>query len=191
MKEYTFSKGTVEKYDIRWNRGEWAVFTIDNASGLMQCHSSYGDWGYSWPNHGRKSFKHFILELERDYEYLLGKVSDRVFDFNESIKRWKKIILESRKEYYCEKDAAREAYDFIKKLDESEGEHCYIRMMENSTIRNLEPDAWEVFYPERTWASQDIVFAKTIWHMLCDIIRKELETDKKSAHTEHEGRMYE
>ena len=69
MTQYTFSKGTVEKYDIRWNRGEWAVFTIDNARGLMQCHSSYGDWGYSWPNHGRKSFKHFILELERDYTY--------------------------------------------------------------------------------------------------------------------------
>lgn len=177
MTEYTFSKGTVEKYDIRWNRGEWAVFTIDNASGLMQCHSSYGDWGYSWPNHGRASFKHFILELERDWEYLLGKVSDRVFDFDESVRLWKKIVLDSRKKCYCEKDEAREAYDFINDLDESEGEHCYIRMMESSVICDLEPDAWEVFHAERNWAPQDMTFAKTIWPMLCDIIRKELKLE--------------
>ena len=69
VKEYTYTKGTVEKYDIQWNRGEWAVFTIDNTSGLMQCHSSFGDWSYAWPHHGRESFKHFILEMERDWFY--------------------------------------------------------------------------------------------------------------------------
>ena len=176
--DYTFSKGTVEKYDIRWNRGEWAVFTIDNATGLMQCHSSYGDWGYAWPNHGRESFKHFILELERDWEYLLGKVSNKVFDFDKTIKLWKNKILGSRKKYDYKKDEARQAYDFINDLDEGEDEHCVIRMMESSEICDLEPDAWEVFHEVKIWSAQDMIFAKTIWPMLCDIIRKEMEANK-------------
>lgn len=182
MIEYTFTKGTVEKYDIRWNRGEWAVFTIDNETGLMQCHSSYGDWGYGWPSHGRKTFKHFILELERDSEYLLKKVSNEIFDFEGSIKRWKRLIIDWRKEESCKKEEAREAYDFLKNLsndDNQSYDYCFSKLLESEEINNLNVcDFWEVFGQEKKWAAQDIVFAKTIWTMLCDIIRKEMKEGK-------------
>ena len=176
MTEYTFSKGTVEKYDIRWSRGEWAVFTIDNATGLMQCHSSYGDWSYAWPNHGRKSFKLFILELEKDWYYLLDKVSDEIFDFDETVKRWKKIIIDWRKQDECTKEQARKIYDFINEdLDESEGETCIRRLEESEARQDINVCVYEEFPLEKNWSGQDIIFAKTIWPMLCDILRKEIK----------------
>ena len=181
---FTFTKSKIEKYDIRWGRGEWAIFSIDEKTGLIQCHSSFGDWSYQWPNHGRKSLKHFILELERDWQYLLGKVSDKVFDFEKSVKKWKRIILEDRRKYSIKKDEAREAYDLINDLDESQGEYCYIKMMERSAVSNLSPDAWEVFSAVSVYPSQAITFAKTIWPMLCEIIRDEIK--EKEAGENHE-----
>lgn len=176
--DYTFSKGTVEKYDIRWNRGEWAVFTIDNATGLMQCHSSYGDWGYSWPKHGRESFKQFILELERDWEYLLKKVSDPVFDFDKSVKYWKEHIIELRRDGSCTKDEAREAFDVIEGLEIDNAGYCAAVLNESSAINDANPDFWELLDGVKCYSAQDMIFAKTIWPMLCDIIRKEMEAAK-------------
>jgi hypothetical protein len=75
MKDYTFKKSTCERYDLRWKRSGWAIFTIDENGGLFNCQSDYGDYCYSWPNHGRKSFKHFILELAEDTHYFLKKVA--------------------------------------------------------------------------------------------------------------------
>lgn len=33
-KEFTFTKSRIEKYDIRWGRGEWAMFSIDEKTGI-------------------------------------------------------------------------------------------------------------------------------------------------------------
>lgn len=180
MTEYTFSKGTVEKYDIRWNRGEWAVFTIDNASGLMQCHSSYGDWGYAWPHHGRESFKHFILEMERDWHYLLRKVSEPVFDFDESIKYWKEHIIKWRRGDNCTKEQARNAFDVVVGLEDDgipDGSACAYILNDSVAISDLNMEFWELLDGVKTFSSQDMTFAKTIWPMLCDIIRKELKLE--------------
>lgn len=118
MEEYTFSKSTCEKYAIRWGSYGWAVFTIDEASGLFNCQSDYGDYSHMWPNHGRKSFKHFILEITKDTSYLLKKVSKRdEFDYEETLKRWKLVIIDARRELSCNKRQARDAWDFITGLD--------------------------------------------------------------------------
>ena len=180
VNDYTYTKGTVEKYDIRWNRGEWAVFTIDNASGLMQCHSSYGDWGYSWPHHGRESFKHFIIEMERDWHYLLKKTSKPVFDFDESIKYWKNHIIELRRDDSCTKEEARAAFDEIMSLDNNgpmDNSACAYILNDSTAISDADPDFWELLGGKRLFSQQDMTFAKTIWPMLCDIIRKELAGD--------------
>ena len=180
VEDYTYSKGTVDKYDIQLNRGEWAVFTIDNTSGLMQCHSSFGDWSYAWPHHGRESFKHFILEMERDWHYLLKKVSELVFDFDESIKYWKNHIIELRKDDSCTKEEARAAFDEIVSLDNNgpmDNGACAYILNDSTAISDADPDFWELLDGKRLFSQQDMTFAKTIWPMLCDIIRKELAGD--------------
>ena len=80
--EYSIKKTTVEQYEIRVN-SEWAFITLDSDKGIFQAHSSYGDYGYSWPKHGRKNFKDFVLELVKDKEYFLGKVSSEDCFYND------------------------------------------------------------------------------------------------------------
>ena len=175
MDEYKFSKGTIEKYTINWEH-EWAVFTIDSNTGLMQCHSSYGDWSYSWPNHGRETFKHFLIDLERDWEYLLNKVSDKVFNLDKTIQEIIRDIIDSRKQDYISKDIARKAYDFIKsddcQINSEDG--FYMRMYENDYINAVYPDSLDIPI-RKNWSIQNTIFAKTIWPMLSDILRKEIK----------------
>ena len=170
--EFTFTKNKIEKYDIRWGCGEWAIFSIDETIGMMQCMSSYGKWSYAWPNHGRKTFKHFILELERDYDYLLRKVSDPVFDFDKSIAYWKRHIIELRRDGSCTREAARNALDVINDLDDTG--YCAAVLNKSSAIYEVDPDFWELLGGVKEYPYGAIVFAKTIWPMLCKIIRDEL-----------------
>lgn len=179
MDDYSFTKGTIEKYDIRFGEyGDWAIFTIDNATGLLQCHSSYGDWQYAWPRHGRKTFKHFILELERDWQYLLKKVSDKVYDDDATKEKYIRIVLEQRKNRYCTKEQVRKAYDFIDELDFNSEDLVYNSIISSDEIQDLDIyDAWEIFEPVKNYSHSDMFFAKKIIPTLCDIIRKELASE--------------
>ena len=176
-KEFTCKKSTVEKYDIRWNRGEWALFTIDLETNTMQCHSSFGDYAYSW-SHPGESFKKFLIGLERDYEYLLGKVSNTEFDFEESIKNWKEMIIEYRRDGSLDKEAARDCWQVIADCEsygvEEEG-YCYCKVAENSTIRENFLDAWEIFDGVKSFPPAAMTFGKVIWPMFCNVLREELE----------------
>ena len=178
--EFTFTKNKIEKYDIRWGRGEWAVFSIDEKIGMIQCMSSYGNWSYAWPNHGRKTFKHFILELERDYDYLLRKVSDPVFDFDKSIAYWKRHIIELRRAGSCTRKAARDAFDVIDDLEHDDAGYCAAVLNESSAIHEAYPDFWELLGGVKEYPDNAIVFAKTIWPMLCKIIRDELSGEMRN-----------
>jgi len=120
IEDYTFKKSTCERYDLRWKNNGWATFTIDENGGLFNCQSDFGDYNYSWPKHGRESFKHFLIEITRSPEYLLGKVAkEDCFDLDKALKQWKPRIIEMRKDREITADQAREAWDFIEGLDNS------------------------------------------------------------------------
>ena len=138
--KFTFTKSKIEKYDIRWGCGEWAIFSIDENIGMMQCLSSFGCWGYAWPNHGRKTFKLFLLEMEKDWSYLLSKTSNKVFDFDESIIYWKNDILELRRDGDCTKEQARKAFDVINRLETDDGGYCAAVLNESQAINDADPD---------------------------------------------------
>ncbi|MBU2701132.1 hypothetical protein Ga0466249_002246 [Sporomusaceae bacterium BoRhaA] len=182
LPDYQFKKSTCERYDIRFNRGEWAIFTIDENGGLFNCHSSYGDYAYSWPNHGRKTFKHFLIELERDYWYLLNKVSDKTyFNFDKTVAKWKKEIIEWRKECEITKQQARDAFDVINDLDEGmSADYTYTKFIESDGISDLCPDAWEVFDCVKEYPGEAMTFAKTIMPMFADILKKEIVAGEQS-----------
>ena len=75
--EYKVNKSVCERYDFRFDQWGWAKITIDERDGMFSAQSDYGTYAYSWPHHGRKSFKHFLIEIARDSHYFLKKVSSR------------------------------------------------------------------------------------------------------------------
>ena len=176
--EFTFTKSKIEKYDIRWGAGEWAIFSIDEKSGMMQCLSSYGKWSYAWPHHGRKTFKHFLLEMERDWDYLLRKVSDPVFDFDQSVKYWKKHIIDVRRENSCTKEQARDAFDVINDLNIDDAGYCASVLNSSHAIREADPYFWDVLGGVEEYPYEAKTFAQTIWPMLCEVIRGELKENE-------------
>ena len=51
---------------------------------------------------------------------------------------------------------------------------CAYILNDSTAISDADPDFWELLDGKRLFSQQDMTFAKTIWPMLCDIIRKEL-----------------
>ena len=179
--DYTCKKSVCERYDLRFARGEWAIFTIDENGGLFNCHSSYGDYSYSWPNHGRKTFKHFLIEITRDYWYLLNKVSDKTyFNFDKTVAEWKKKIIEWRKELSITQEQARDAFDVINDLEDGmSADYTYMRLVESDEIRALEvADEWEVFDCVKEYPREAMFFAEKIMPMLAEVLKDEIEAEE-------------
>lgn len=173
--DYTFKKSVCERYDVRF-RHEWAIFTIDENGGLFNCHSSYGDYSYSWPHHGRKTFKHFLIEITRDYEYLLNKVSSKsYFNFDKNVELWKKKIIEWRREYKIEKEQARNAFNTIDELDDGSADYVYSQLIGSGVIREICSDAWEVFDCVKEYPGDAMAFATKLMPIFAEILKAEIE----------------
>lgn len=182
--EYSFKKSTSERYDIRLKDCYgWAIITIDENGGLFNAQSDYGNYSYSWPNHGRKSFKHFLLELVRDKSYFLGKVSNERYYYQEKTEiAWKEQILEDRKEGFLNKEQARELWNEIIGFDyytsdENIQHQCY----ENDIVCQYYGEPWENFEVVRGFSPQANLFAERIMPILGEIIKKELTEKEKTA----------
>lgn len=137
MPDYTCTKSTCERYDLRIpSERTWAIFTIDERGGLFNCHSDYGDYNYSWSNHGCPSFKHFIIQgLAADPHYFLSKVSHSDwYDQQKTVDEMRKQIIESRKQNDCTKAQARAAWDAV---DENQDESC------ETLINSITGEAWK------------------------------------------------
>lgn len=177
MEDYTFKKSTCEKYTIRWGGYGWAVFTIDEF-GMFNCQSDYGDYNYMWPNHGRKSFKHFILELARDTSYLLKKVTKAdTFDYEKSLENWKIEIVRERRERSCTKEQARNAWEVITGLDDYSGSPDILlyQIIDSDAINDIWDEPHYVFNVDRDYSPQALAFAHEVMPMFADILRKEIE----------------
>lgn len=177
MKKYNFKKSTCERYDIRLKDScGWAIITIDENGGLFNAQSDYGSYSYSWPNHGRESFKHFILELVKDKSYFLGKVSSNNYYYQDKTENaWKEKVIELRKEGELDKGQARELWDEIIDFDyytsaESLQHECY----ENDIVCKYCPEPWEEFELVTGFSSQANAFADIIMPILGEIIQKEI-----------------
>jgi len=181
MEKYNFKKSTCERYDIRLvDDYGWATITIDENGGLFNAQSDYDNYSYSWPSHGRKSFKHFILELVSDKPYFLGKVADDKHYYEEKTeKAWKEEVIRARKEGELDKEQARELWDEIIEFDyylssESLQHQCY----ESSIVRKYYDEPWYSFDIIEGFSPQAHAFADIIMPILGDIIKKEIGEEK-------------
>jgi len=178
MEDYAFKKLTCERYDLRWGRGGWAIFTIDENGGVFNCQSDFGDYNYCWPNHGRESFKHFIIELAEDAHYLLKKVAKRdEFDYEKALSTWKKEIIKARKDLDCSKRQARDAWDVITSQGDYENSPDILlkEICESDSICDIWDEPWYVFEIEKDYSPQALAFAHEVMPMFADILRKEIE----------------
>ncbi|SFM09643.1 hypothetical protein [Pelosinus propionicus] len=179
MSDYTVKKSVCERYDLRFGDFGWATFTIDENGGLFNCQSDYGDYSYSWPRHGRKTFKHFLIEITRDYHYLLNKISDTTyFNFDKTISEWKKLIIEWRKDNGINKKQAREAFDDIVNIDDGSADYVYMQLTESDMIREICPDAWEVFDCVKEFPAAAMAFATEVMPMFSEILKQEIEVER-------------
>lgn len=191
MEDYTFKKSTCERYDIRWKRNGWATFTIDENGGLFSVQSDFGNYNYAWPNHGRESFKHYIIqELVRDPDYFLGKVASKdYFDSDKAEKQWKAKIIELRKDRECTKEQARDAWQFLMNDLDVGGSVDYLQneIYGSSEISAISEEPWYDFEIELDYPRIAVRFVHEVMPMFADILRKEIESEEKekaSAPTE-------
>ncbi len=179
MEIYTFKKSTCEKYTIRWGSCGWAVFTIDEATGMFNCQSDYGYYNYTWSNHGSKSFKHSIIEIAKDSTYLLGKIATRVhFDYEKALKNWKSELIKMRRERDCDKNQARDAWDAITGLGDYSNQVQILQkeLYEDERISELyggEP--WYIFTIDLDYSFQALAFANEVMPMFADLLKNEIE----------------
>lgn len=183
MEKYKFKKSTCERYDIRLADGwGWAIITIDENGGLFNAQSDYGNYSYSWPCHGRKSFKHFIIELSRDKSYFLGKVAESNYYYQDKTeKAWRKEVLRARKEKELNKEEAREVWNEIIEFDYSCAESLECEVYSNHVISKYYCEPWYSFECVKGFAPGAHEFFKKIMPIFADILSKEIEKEEKSA----------
>lgn len=182
--EYTCKKSTCERYDIKLKDSYgWAIITIDENGGLFNSQSDYGNYSYSWPNHGRKSFKHFLLELVNDKQYFLGKVADDGYYYQEKTEEsWKQEVLRARKERELTKEEARELWDEIIDFDYySSGEAIQNQCYQSEIIAKYYCEPWYSFEVVKGFSPHAHAFANIIMPILGEIIKKEIAEFVKTA----------
>jgi hypothetical protein len=180
MEGYTFKKSTCERYDIREkNNWGWAIVTIDENGGLFNAQSDYGNYSYSWPNHGRKSFKDFILELVKDKSYFLGKVADDNYYYkDETEEDFKREVIRARKEHELDENEARELWDEIISFDYSSKEYLENEIYSSDIVDKYYPEPWYGFSVRKGCSPQAHAFCEKIMPILGEIIQKEILENK-------------
>lgn len=162
-----------DRYDVREGRTGWAIVMIDERGGVMQICSDYGNWSHAWPYHGRKTFRHFLVEI--DEYYLINKLHGRPDYFNEAAtkKEFKRIVCESRKHDDITKGKAREAFDEIIHGEWSCAEDVYSAMCDADTFDGVfDPAELPIVYE---YPPNIVQFSKRIWPVFLAAIKAEIE----------------
>lgn len=116
-----------DRYDVRADHS-WAVIVIDD-TGLISVVSDYGNWGHWFSHHGRKTFRHFLVEASGSPSYLMEKFAGRksYFDCDATKAKIRRLILDmrrgrisadvyrGRKDYT--KELAREHWDVLETVE--------------------------------------------------------------------------
>lgn len=168
MENFTCSRSTMERYDIRlkgessW-RCAWATISISE-DGVFNAQTDCGDFNYYWGSFG-DCFKSFLINIcSKDGSYLYGKIHSRDragnVDVEETINNMKARIIQNRREngnrtpYVMDElspEEARELWDELDCIQSSHGE--------------ISHDAFSsIFYHELPNEEREKVFGDEFWH---------------------------
>lgn len=172
----------IERYDIRVGY-DWTTIAI-SSNGLFMAEGSYGNYAYWWSNHGRESFKHFLVELDRDHGYAKGKFGRQdTFYQDKTVKEIKSQLLEARRKGDLTKEDARDAYDFTcSTLDDINSLDLFVNSIyEHHVLSNFYQD-YDSIPIHRGFDQQLEAFMTTIFTVFVAEIKKEIygEQNEKS-----------
>lgn len=89
------TKNIIEEYRFEENNNfaEFILKPIDN-TGTLIINSSFGTWSYYWGACGMK-FKDFLISMQYDRDYLMSKLSSKVFSLDLTISNIQYDIVKS------------------------------------------------------------------------------------------------
>ena len=168
----TVTRSTCERYDIRLDGLGWAIITIDERSGLFSAVSDFGNYGYTWPCHGRQTFKHFLVEIDTDY--LKNKLGHRDYFLHDATeKAWRKEVLESRRRGEIDKATAWGAWDAINHMEFASAEQAYHDLCDSEDLGKVFTDPCCITL-EKDFSPDLRMFVERIWPAFTAALRKEL-----------------
>ena len=173
------TRSTCERYDIRGEKGfGWAVIVIDERSGLFSVVSDYGEYGFLWGNHGRKSLKHFLVEIAADPQYLMGKLGRRNYVKQEETKKeFRRVIIEARQEMNISREQARDAWYCVEVLDFAD--HIELHNALESELAPVFPDCDLPI--ARDFSPQLRCFTEKVYPVFVEELARQIEEQKDKS----------
>jgi len=153
----------------------WARINLDHRTYTMSANTDCGNYTYQWtPTPDSESFLALMCRIEK--EYLMGKISSQVFDFEKSkkknilsVKRWWSDI---KKDNQTNKDRQR-ILSQIKDIEEC-SEEIFYSEMEQATEYLLDIDS---ICTEREYRAGVISFADVFCKYLQPILKSKLKSE--------------
>ena len=175
-----FSKTTATVYKLHdLGSSNWANFTVEETgehSGRIQIASDWGAWQYYWSSCG-SSFKQFLTKLGIDY--VADKFNqDRYFDFEATIKRFRRDVIVSRRYDGKSKEEARELWENIDALEESKVSDFYWQVQGFANLWNINGGDIDVDYDIDPMFK---AFWKKAWLPFIEIIKEEIAAESEVA----------
>jgi hypothetical protein len=145
----------------------WGIFLMDS-TGMFAAYTDYGNYCFKWTHHGCKDFREFIVKAYKSYDYILGKLTSKVYSGKKTVKGIKEHILEYRRNNWFDKKFARQEWDLINETEDMDSEHGFNEWYENTAL----DDASEFYATD--WTPQAKAFAKKLMPRLAEVLRQEL-----------------
>ena len=190
MSECTaIKKNTPERYTLWFKHSGWAVIFLDEDGGFLSIQSDWGDYAYRWSHHGRESLKHFLIELDKNHDYLAKKLAmgnaslSRHFCLDGTIKALKKDIVRRRRSSDLTAQCARTAWSEITAIQRDASDSYVSFFEEFRSQRSL-----SLLYDDLSSVPVSIgvhpmvfTFLKIVWPPFCNFLKLELLVEGSNA----------
>jgi len=178
-----------DKYFLTFDRNGasfgWALFFIDETTGAVCAMTDWGNYSYMWPRHGRKSLKHFLIEL--DTGYVAGKFcgNPAKVDIGETAEAMKKELFMLRRECNIEPDIARDCFDEIECMDRSlDSPDAFWLTMPSNVLSEVYGDDYQAVPVKMTYTGWQQRFIFNMFPAFQQVLRDQLETSKGDTNNE-------
>lgn len=160
----------------------YALITLTDLhenAGTISIESDYGNWSHMWGSMGG-NIREFIIRCGKDYlmdKFTCNDHKDRgCFNFDKTISRIKREIIEARKEMELEKNEAREMYNESEELNNNAPDNidAFYMYANNNCPKLFEFYDWESFPIETEYGYGLQAFMNEVLPLFKDILKKEL-----------------
>jgi hypothetical protein len=172
MKEHTIKKSVCDKYTIRLpNLQGWAIIIVDESQGVVSIISDYGNWGYVWSHHGRRTLKQFLTEIDSYYAWEKFTGSKKIYNHEKTVKTIKQKIQDMEDSQYITKEVGIKLREELDQLEYESNEDTY----RSEILTNQFSDIYELFCYDQD--PQFNMFFNLLWKPFVEHIKSEVQQD--------------